>query len=445
MESDLVTCDTSRLFYRYLIPSIGGTLVTSIYSFVDTIAVGQACGPEGTAAIAVINPIFALACFFGLLTGVGGSVEISRLRGAGDNQEARGFFTVSIAMLLSAAAVLWLLCLLFLPALLRFSGADEVLLPYAMAYTRPLVLVFPLLALNSYLGAAVRSDENPDLVLRSVILGGVFNIFGDWFFVFPLGMGMLGAGLATSMGIVIHSLALLSHFRTRDKGTSSLVPVRVSRLKAKAAKVTASGTAASLPDVSLVIITILMNNQAMRYGTRDDLAVLGVIVTISFLFQHIFSGIGQAALPIVSANLGGGKTERVRESFRLLLFWAFLLGALSTALCVLFPEAILRLFMDTTESVMERGPSLTALYSLSFLLLSVNTNIVLFLEAVQRPYPALALSTARALLLSGVLLVILPPVLGAEGICWAMTGAEALTAVFALPYALKLVKNRLPA
>ena len=131
MESDLVTCDTSRLFYRYLIPSIGGTLVTSIYSFVDTIAVGQACGPEGSAAIAVINPIYAAACFLGMLTGTGGAVEISQARGTGNQERARDCFTVSLIEIAFLSMLLWLLVFLFLEPILLFSGADQMLLPYA--------------------------------------------------------------------------------------------------------------------------------------------------------------------------------------------------------------------------------------------------------------------------------------------------------------------------
>ena len=300
--------------------------------------------------------------------------------------------------------------------------------------------VLPLFALNIYLGAVVRSDEDPDLVLKGVLLGGAFNIFGDWFFVFPLGMGMAGAGTATALGNVINTLVLLSHFRKRGNA-SSLVLIKPSGLLGTARRVNASGLAASLLDISLVGITILMNQQAMKYGGRTELAVLGVIVTISFLLQHLFAGAGQAAIPIASANYGAGKDGRVRESFRLLVLWAFILGAFFMLSCALQPERVLRLFMATTESVLETGPRLVTLYSLSFLLLSVNLNLVLFLEAVQRPATALALSLSRALLCPALFLLVLPPALGVPGICWGMVLAELLTALYALPQALSLLKS----
>lgn len=438
MDSELLTEDTSKLFYRYLFPSIGGALVTSIYSFVDTIAVGQACGPEGSAAIATINPIFAVAAFLGVMLGVGGSVEISRSRGAGDSREAKGYFTVSFLSALLSAALFWLLSALFLTPLLRLSGADDVILPYARAYAVPIIASFPLLLLNSYLSPVIRSDENPSLPLKGVIVGGVFNMLGDWLFVFPLGMGMAGAGLATALGIVLHSAVMLTHFRTKDKERTSLVLVKATQAWRKLRKVVSSGFAASLSDISLFIITILMNQQAMRYGGRNDLAVFGVIITISFLLQHVFLGVGQAAVPVTSANYGAGKKGRVWESFRYLLFWAFLLGLATTLVCLLLPEPILRLFMDTTPEVMAIGPGLIRLYSLSFLLLSVNSNLVLFLQAVQRPALALLISLSRTLAVNGLLLVLLPPLLGSAGICWAMTAAEVVTVLFALPCTLRL-------
>ena len=66
---DLLHSEIKRTFLKFLVPSIGGALVVTLYSFVDTIAIGQGVGPDGTAACAVLLPIFAIATFAGLLCG----------------------------------------------------------------------------------------------------------------------------------------------------------------------------------------------------------------------------------------------------------------------------------------------------------------------------------------------------------------------------------------
>ena len=62
------------------------------------------------------------------------------------------------------------------------------------------------------LAAYLRNDGNPALATATVLSGGIFNIFGDYFFVFTCDMGIYGAGLATAIGSVISFIAMLSHF-----------------------------------------------------------------------------------------------------------------------------------------------------------------------------------------------------------------------------------------
>ena len=170
MDSELTKESIGKLYGKYLIPSLGGALATSVYSFVDTIAVGQACGPDGAAAIAVINPYFALMCFLGMLFGIGGSVLMSHAKGEGKPERADRLFTLSVLLLCITIAISWILSAIFLDEILIFSGADETLLPYARSYILPIVVSFPLFAINTFLAPVVRYDEKPQLVLKAVLI-----------------------------------------------------------------------------------------------------------------------------------------------------------------------------------------------------------------------------------------------------------------------------------
>ena len=434
MSSSFLTDSIGSLYLRYLIPSLGGALATSIYSFVDTIAVGQACGPDGAAAIAIINPFFALMCFIGLLFGVGGSVLMSHAKGEGRTDDAQKAFSTSLKLVAATGTIAWILSALFIDEILIFSGADETLLPFAKAYTIPIVASFPLFVINTYIAPIIRYDERPSLVMKAVLTGGVFNIFGDWFLVFPMGLDMFGAGLATAIGALIQTLIYLSHFAGRH---STLRIVRNGRALHDARRIVSTGFGASILDVAIALLTIIINKQTMRYGGRDELAVLGVIMTISFLLQHLYAGIGQAVQPIASTNYGAGFRDRSWRSFSLMFWTSIIFGTVSSLISALCPTAILNLFMDTNENVLAIGPHIVTVYGLSFTLMAVNINIVFFLQSVMLPLPALIFSASRGIAISALLLYILPVFTGMDGILWAMVLSEVVTAAIAIPYSLK--------
>ena len=438
MNTELLSERTGKLYIRYLVPSLGGALATSVYSFVDTIAVGQSCGPVGAAAIAVINPLFALACFVGLLVGIGSSVLMSRAKGAGEKEESKRIFISSLVLLAALGIISWVFTGVFLRPILAFCGADDEIMPYAVSYMIPIAIGLPLFIINTYLAPVIRYDEHPSLVLKAVLTGGCFNIFGDWFFVFPLDMGMFGAGLATALGALIQTSILLSHFL---RGRSSLGIIRPERIIGQSSRIIASGFGASILDVAIGALTIMINRQTMKYGGKDELAVLGVIMTISFLLQHLYAGIGQAVQPIASTAYGAGRNDRVWQSFSYLLSSSLIAGLLSAFICIFFPIPILRLFIDATENVLAIGPHIVIIYSLSFLPMAVNINLVFFLQSILAPGAALAFSLSRGVVISLILLYILPLFMGMDGILWAMVLAEIITIIGALPYTLSLKRK----
>ena len=55
---DFLTGSIKTLYFKYLAAAFGSALVTSIYSIVDMAMVGRYHGPEGTAALAVVAPIW---------------------------------------------------------------------------------------------------------------------------------------------------------------------------------------------------------------------------------------------------------------------------------------------------------------------------------------------------------------------------------------------------
>lgn len=130
------------------------------------------------------------------------------------------------------------------------------------------------------LAAYLRNDKNPGLATGAVLAGGIFNIFGDYFFVFICDMGAFGAGLATAIGSVISIVTMLSHFFTK-KNTLRLV--RPSGIMKKFREVIVTGFATFFIDIAMGILTILFNRQIMAYLGTNALSVYGVIRALFFV------------------------------------------------------------------------------------------------------------------------------------------------------------------
>ena len=239
---DFPTGNIKRIYFRYLSAAFGSAMITSVYSIVDMAMVGQYPGPDGTAALAVVAPVWNIIYSLGLLMGIGGSVIFSAKRGAEQhNGEENQYFTMAVLGSVLLAVLAWVGVLAFEVSVLTFFGADETLLAMARRYMQPIKLVFPLFLFNQMLAAFLRNDKSPGLATMGVLAGGLFNIFGDYFFVFTCDMGIYGAGLATAIGSAISFVVMLTHFFSR-KNTLRLVKVEQGLRKFQEISVTGFST-----------------------------------------------------------------------------------------------------------------------------------------------------------------------------------------------------------
>ena len=153
-DMDLLRGNLRSIYFKYLGAAFGSALISSIYTLVDMAMVGQYQGPSGTAALAVMAPIWNLIFSLGLLTGIGGSVLFSAARGAGEQERSNEFFSVALWSSVALSAAAWIVVLLWEVPMLRLFGGSEELLPLAQEYLVPIKFVIPLCPLNQMLAPA---------------------------------------------------------------------------------------------------------------------------------------------------------------------------------------------------------------------------------------------------------------------------------------------------
>ena len=402
--------------------------------------VGQYHGPEGSAALAVVAPVWNIIYSLGLLMGIGGSVLFSTVRGRADGSigESNEYFTASVIGSVILAGAIWLIIIFFDRNLMVIFGAQGNTLTLAREYVLPIKAAIPFFLFNQMLSAYLRNDKNPALATGAVLAGGIFNIFGDYFFVFTCDMGAFGAGLATAIGSALSFLVMLSHFFTK-KNTLRLV--RPEGLVRKLKEITATGFSTFFIDVAMGILTILFNRQIMVYLGTNALSVYGVIVNISTFVQCCAYSVGQASQPIISTNFGAGRGDRIRETLKYALGTVAVFSIFWTAVTTALPNAFIGIFMSPTPEVLEIAPGIMRCYGISFLLLPLNVFSTYYFQALMKPKTAFMASVARGLVISGILIYLLPAVFSGNAIWFAMPVTELAVAVYVTRQMIKNTKQ----
>ena len=437
---DFLNGRIKTIYFKYLSAAFGSALITSIYSIVDMAMVGQYHGPEGSAALAVVAPVWNIIYSLGLLMGIGGSVLFSTVRGRADGSigESNEYFTASVIGSVILAGAIWLIIIFFDWNLMVIFGAQGNTLTLAREYVLPIKAAIPFFLFNQMLAAYLRNDKNPALATGAVLAGGIFNIFGDYFFVFTCDMGAFGAGLATAIGSALSFLVMLSHFFTK-KNTLRLV--RPEGLVRKLKEITATGFSTFFIDVAMGILTILFNRQIMVYLGTNALSVYGVIVNISTFVQCCAYSVGQASQPIISTNFGAGRGDRIRETLKYALGTVAVFSIFWTAVTTALPNAFIGIFMSPTPEVLEIAPGIMRCYGISFLLLPLNVFSTYYFQALMKPKTAFIASVARGLVISGVLIYLLPAVFSGNAIWFAMPVTELAVAVYVTRQMIKNTKQ----
>lgn len=442
---DFLTGKIKPMYFKYLTAAFGSALISSIYGVVDMAMVGQYQGPDGTAALAVVSPVWNIIYSLGLLMGIGGSVLFSTVRGESEQNRKRSneYFTAALIGVSILAVLTWLAVIFFDKELLLLFGAEETLLPLARAYVFPVKFVVPSFLFTQLMAAFLRNDGNPGLATRSVIFGGIFNVFGDYFFVFVLKMGIMGAGLATAMGSVFSLLMMLTHFFS---GKNTIRLEKPEKLLSALKTISVTGFSTFFIDVAMGILTVLFNRQILKYLGTDALSVYGIIINISTFVQCCAYSIGQASQPIISTNYGAGKGERIGEILKYAVGTAIVFALIWTALAELVPNLFIRIFMTPTEEILAIAPSIIRSYGISFLLLPFNIFSTYYFQALMKPITAFIVSVSRGAVISGILILLLPAVAGPDAIWFSMPLTELIVAVYVVikmkQYTKQLPKER---
>lgn len=414
------------LYLKYLVAAFGSALVGAVYILVDMAVIGQYAGPTGTAAIALVMPVWSFICSLGILTGIGGSVLYSNAKGESGSHRANSMFTAAIIATAALAVVVWLFMIFCDEPLLRLLGSDGELLEIGLTYLKPLKAVIPVFIFSQMLAAFLRNDNDPGLATFAVVFTSILNMAGDYLLTFTFDLGVYGAALATSLSNILSVAIMLTHFFKKE---NTLRLVKPEHLLGTSGKIFAIGFSVFFVDLAMGLMTMLYNKRILQLLNNDALSVFGAIASLTTVVQCCSYSIGQAAQPILSANFGAGKMDRVRKVLKYGIATAVAFGAFWMVVTMAFPTTIIKLFMDATDSVLAIAPAILRKYGIGYLFAPFTLFATYYFQSILKARTSMEISLSRGLIIGGVMLYVLPAFFGADSLWFAMPVAEISVAV----------------
>lgn len=422
-----------KLLVQYSVPAIIAMTASSLYNMVDSIFIGQGCGPLAISGLALTFPLMNLSAAFGAMVGVGASTLISMRLGQRDYHTAQNVLGNVLTLNTIIGILFAVVMLLFLDPVLRFFGASEATLPYAREYME--IILLGNVVTHMYLGlnAVLRAAGHPRKSMNATILTVILNAILDPIFIFWFDWGIRGAAIATVLAQIVAltwQLRILSnkqellHFRR-----GSYRPQR--RI---VSNILSIGLSPFLMNLAACFITILINRSFKEHGGDLMIGAYGITNRIAFLFVMIVMGLNQGMQPIAGYNYGARQFDRVLRVLRLTIYGAVIVATGAFLLGECAPRLLVQLFTTDEELI---GLAVTGM-RLSFMVFPlvgfqmVATN---FFQSLGMAPKAIFLSLSRQLLFLMPALLVLPPLFehfaleGSWGVWCALPASDLLATI----------------
>ena len=419
------------------LPTIIGLLTIGIYNFVDSYFVAK-LGTEAMGAISITYPLITLMPGIGLLFGNGGSAFISKLLGANENEKAEVVLssTIGYSILLS---LLVQVCLLFLPQILTFLGASNNVLPYAMDYSKILIVSFLFHIPAVCLMNLVRAEGAIGLSTASQLIGAILNIILDPLLIFTLGMGIKGAAIATGISQFV-SFAILISYYIFDK---SILKFSIKKIKiSKWVVIPILQVGIPLFSINLFQSVSLgvANRFAASYGD-NTVAALGIVNRVVGMSTYAITGFSRGYQTFVSYNYGARNMKRINEATKTSILWG-LIGALVLSVTqIAFSSNIVMAFSDSAIVISKAKEAMFA-GSIFFFTYGFQSIAIVFLLCVGANTSGFLFSIARQGIIFVPCIILLNYFIGETGIFYAQGITDLITSLLLVAFFYYINKNK---
>ena len=414
-------------FRASLINLLLSELTSTIGPLVDGIIISAFLGESGVKEFGIINPLLIAYNALGSVFAVGTVTLCTRLVGKGKTKDARKAFSVAFFWVLGLSVVITAVLLALADPMTQLLGASAdsgEIFREARNYYLGITVSFPAINLMLYLTSFMHVDNDRGRALASTIVLTASDVAGDFLVVLVLKGGMLGMGLATSAANYLALIVLMFHFtrkRSLFKPTLRKLPWRLTWTMLP------NGAVAFVTLVGNALMFIIMNRIIISWaGEGVVLLVFTVQRNVFSILSCVIKSVGRGVMTFSGFLYGEKNRDDMAELFRISVKYVILLAGGAAVAGIVFASPLASLFVGGNTDAIPQAAAAVRIISAALPFFTANVAYECFFRGAGRLLPSISLTILRDFLLSVVSAFVLAAILGAEGVCWAITISQAL-------------------
>ncbi len=347
-RANLVTQAPGRALFFFALPMIVGNLFQQFYNMADSIIVGNLVGEDALAAVGASYSFTTVFIMVAIGGGIGASVLTSQYLGAEKYREMKSSvytFLLAFAVLSTALAAFGLLVN---PTVLRLLKTPENIMDDAVLYLQIYFLGLPFMFMYNILSSNFNALGKSNIPLILLIFSSLLNIVLDLWMVGGLRLGVAGAAIAT---VIAQGISAVISFVLLLRLLNTYPVERKAEYFRKDMLVV--GTKIAVPSIiqqSIVSIGMLLTQSAVNRFGSSALAGFSAGSRLESLCIVPMIATGNAMSTFTAQNLGAGKTERVRQGYKMAYGIIIGFGAALILISQLFYAPIVSAFVDQGAS-----------------------------------------------------------------------------------------------
>lgn len=420
------------------LPTMMGMLINALYNLADTYFVGG-LGTDQMGAVTVAFPLGQVIVGLGLLFGNGAAAYLSRLLGRGDKKTADKVASTALYSSVLVGAILILGSILFLKPILKQLGAIESVMPYALSYAGIYITFSIFNVFNVTMNNIVSSEGAAKTAMCALMAGAVLNVGLDPVFIYVLDLGVMGAAIATAISQMISTVVYLCYIF----GRKSVFSFRI-RECCYSKEIMSEILKIGIPTLLFQVLTSLsigmINNGAKEYG-GSALAAMGPLTKIMSMGSLIVFGFLKGFQPIAGFSYGAKKFDRLQEAIKTSILWSTIFCAVFGLAAAVFPTQIMTLFTKGDSEMVRIGAAALRANGLSFILFGFYTVYSFLFLVMGKAKEGCILGACRQGICFVPVILLLPTVMGINGVLYAQPVADILSAVITAFMAVHLHKE----
>lgn len=430
---------TYKKLMKFTLPSVIMMVFTSIYGVVDGLFVSNFVGKTAFAAVNFIMPFLMILGTLGFMFGTGGSALVAKTIGEGNKERANKIFSLLVYVSFILGIILAVLGICFIRPIAKVLGAEGQMLNDCVAYGRVILVALPAYIMQMEFQSFFVAAEKPQLGLAFTVLAGMTNIVLDALFVGVFHMNLFGAAAATAISQCVGGIIPLFYF---FKENSSLLRLVGTNFDGKAiVKTCTNGSSEFMSNVSMSLVSMIYNVQLIKYAGENGVAAYGVLMYVNFIFLSMFIGYSIGTAPIIGYNYGSQNHNELKSLLKKSVVIIGVLSFIMLAAAELLAYPLASIFVNYDKELFDLTLRGFFIYSFAFLFAGIAIFGSGFFTALNDGLTSALISFLRTLVFQIAAVIILPLILGIDGIWISIVVAEFMAFIVTLIF-IKLKRKK---